>query len=183
MTGRTVASRKLFLVCLKIGSLSFGGGLSVWVHREFIHHHGWITNDEFTSHLALAQMMPGVNVVNLLIGLGELLGGLKGAIACLTGFLCGPFFAVLVFYAAADRIDDWPVVGWFLEGIAFAAVGMLALICGQGIARIRHYVPALAILAGIAVTIGLLGWSMPEVVAVAVPLSILAAARRLRKDE
>ena len=31
----------LFAVCLKIGCFSFGGGLSGWLHREFVVRHRW----------------------------------------------------------------------------------------------------------------------------------------------
>ena len=57
----------LFLVCLKIGMLSFGGGLSGWLHQEFVRRHGWIDDDDFASSLAIAQMLTGANVVNLVI--------------------------------------------------------------------------------------------------------------------
>ena len=63
--GRPPALAALFGTCLKIGMLSFGGGLTGWLHREFVGRHCWIPDDDFNSTLALAQIMPGANVVNL----------------------------------------------------------------------------------------------------------------------
>lgn len=182
MNERAVTAPALFMVCFKIGSLSFGGGLSGWVHREFVQRHRWITEDDFAASLALAQMMPGVNVVNLVIGLGEMLRGRAGAVASFAGFLTAPFFAVLALNAAASQISEMQSVVWVMEGIAFAAIGMLAVICGQGIARARHNLPAMATIAAVAVTIGVLGWSMLAVIALTTPLSIAAAARKSGRD-
>jgi chromate transporter len=44
----------LFLTCLKIGAFSFGGGLSGWLHREFVLRHRWIDDEDFASSLAVA---------------------------------------------------------------------------------------------------------------------------------
>lgn len=183
MQGPAVTVPALFLVCFKIGSLSFGGGLSGWVHREFVQQHRWITDDEFAANLAVAQMMPGVNVVNLVIALGELLRGPAGAAACLVGFLTTPFFAVLALSVLVDRIADTQGVEWVMEGVAFAAIGMLIVICGQGIVRVRRNLPALVTIAVIAIAVGMLGWSMLTVVAVVAPVSIALAAARIRRDE
>ena len=85
----------LFLVCLKIGMFSFGGGLSGWLHQEFVRRHGWIEDDDFASILAIAQMLPGANVVNLVICMGDQLRGAAGAAVGVFGFLVGPFLAVI----------------------------------------------------------------------------------------
>lgn len=183
MQAQAVTVPLLFLACFKIGSLSFGGGLSGWVHREFVQQHKWIADDEFAANLAVAQMMPGVNVVNLVIALGELLRGPAGAVACLVGFLATPFFAVLALSVLMDRIADLQSVEWVMEGVAFAAIGMLIVICGQGIVRMRRNLPALGTIATVAVGVGVLGWSMLAVVAIVAPVSIALAAARIRRQE
>ncbi|WP_210528110.1 chromate transporter [Rubellimicrobium arenae] len=172
----------LFVACFKIGSLSFGGGLSGWVHREFVQRHGWITDEEFAANLAMAQMFPGVNVVNLVIGLGELLRGPGGAVACLIGFLTTPFFAVLALDGLTRLVADTRGLEAFMEGVAFAAIGMLVVVCGQGIARVRHSPMGLATIIVIAGSVGVLGWSMLPVVLVAAPVSIAFANARIAVD-
>lgn len=171
---------KLFLTCFKIGSLSFGGGLSGWIYREFVERHGWIDDEDFAAQLALAQMLPGANVVNLVIGFGEMLRGPVGALACFFGFILTPFFAVIGLASIMDLLAHSRGVEVVLEGVAFAAIGMLVVMCGRGVARSRRNPVALVVLAGVAGAVGLFGWSMLPVVLVAAPVSIALAARRVR---
>jgi hypothetical protein len=86
---------QLFMACAKVGLLSFGGGLVGWLNREFVSHRLWINDDDFNSLFIMAQMLPGSNIVNLVICLGDQLRGAAGATACVAGFLVGPFFAVI----------------------------------------------------------------------------------------
>ena len=86
----------LFTVFLRIGLFSFGGGLSGWIFREVVTLRGWIDEDEFMSGLAVAQILPGANVANLSLYIGQKLFGITGAVVALVGLLSGPFFARLV---------------------------------------------------------------------------------------
>jgi chromate transporter len=61
----------IFLVFLRIGLVSFGGGLFGWIHREVVAKRGWLTDDEFFSGLALAQVLPGTNVSNMTVIIGQ----------------------------------------------------------------------------------------------------------------
>jgi len=49
----------IFLVFLRIGLLSFGGGLTGWVYREAVLLRRWIDEDEFMSGVAMSQILPG----------------------------------------------------------------------------------------------------------------------------
>lgn len=177
-TGPVASVPMLFWTCFKIGSLSFGGGLSGWIYREFVDRHRWITDEEFAANLAIAQMLPGANVVNLVIGFGELLRGPAGALACLTGFLMTPFFAVIALGAFVGQISGTPQVSAAMEGVALAAIGMLVLICGRGIARLRRNLPGLVVIAAVAGGVAGMGWPMLWVVVAVAPVSIVLAARR-----
>ncbi len=168
----------LFGVCLKIGCLSFGGGLSGWLHREFVVGHRWIDEDEFASALALAQILPGANVVNLVIALGDQLRGAAGAAVGAFGFLIGPFFAVLGLYAAYDRIASSPVLTALTEGVTYAAIGLLALVCVRGAERLRRWPPGLAVMGLTALAVGVLRLPLIPVVLAMAPFSIWLASRR-----
>ncbi|HXZ08323.1 MAG TPA: chromate transporter, partial [Paraburkholderia sp.] len=61
----TPTALQLFLIFSRIGLTSFGGGLSGWFLREFVHDRHWLSEDEFLNGLALSQALPGVNVKNL----------------------------------------------------------------------------------------------------------------------
>lgn len=170
----------LFAVCLKIGCFSFGGGLSGWLHREFVVRHRWIDDGEFASALAVAQILPGANVVNLVIAMGDQLRGGPGAAVGVFGFLVGPFFAVLGLYAVYGRIAESPLLTALTEGVTFAALGLLVVICIRGVQRLRHWPPGLAIVVLTAFSVGVLRLPLIPVVLAAAPVSIWLASRKAR---
>lgn len=168
----------LFTTCLAIGAFSFGGGLSGWIYREFVDRHCWISDEEFASSMAMCQILPGANVINLVICLGEHLRGPKGAFACFTGFLLVPVFAVIALSLIIDQLSDASGLEAALAGVAFAAIGLLLLICWKGVVRARHQPFHLGLIAVIAVTVGLLKFPLIPVVLALLPISILVAWRR-----
>src|SRR3954447_8673895 len=111
----------LFGVCVQIGLLSFGGGLTGWVHREVVARRAWMTEQEFLSDVALGQILPGTNISNLLVYIGQRLQGVLGAVVALAGLLMGPFFAVIALAAAHDLIAGEPWIQRGMDGTAAAA--------------------------------------------------------------
>jgi hypothetical protein len=98
-----VTALGLFLVFARIGLTSFGGGLSGWFMREFVHDRHWLSEEEFLNGLALSQALPGVNIKNLAIWIGYRLLGWRGAVAGFSGIIFPPaIFIVLlgVFFSA-----------------------------------------------------------------------------------
>ena len=173
----TIAS--LFLVCLKIGMLSFGGGLSGWIHREFVVLHGWVSDEDFINNLAVSQMLPGPNVVNLVIFLGHQLRGVLGSIGCVVGFVIGPFFAVIALSALYDSITNVGLLQAASNGVAFAAIGLILVMCLQGARRAIQFPPSLGIIAVPAIAIGVLHFPLVPVVLLVAPVSVALAWRRL----
>ncbi|HWE79667.1 MAG TPA: chromate transporter [Pseudolabrys sp.] len=165
----------IFAVFARIGLLSFGGGLSGWVFREVVVLRNWIGEEEFLSGLALAQILPGTNIANLAVYIGQKLCGTAGAVAALGGLLAGPFFAVIALASVYDRFRSIPYADAAMDGVAAAAIGLLLIIVLRGV---RHSArkPAGAIaLAATFIGVGLLHVSLLIVVAVVGPLSVLAA--------
>src|ERR1700760_576911 len=86
---------QLFLVFSQIGLSSFGGSVAAWMHREFVERRGWLEESEFATALAAARIMPGVNIVNLAVLIGQRLKGFPGAAAAVAGLLTGPILVVI----------------------------------------------------------------------------------------
>src|SRR5688500_20220627 len=72
----------------------FGGVLAV-VQRELVEKKRWMTREEFVEEWAVAQIMPGPNVVNLSLMIGSRYFGLRGALVGLAGMLAFPLLVVL----------------------------------------------------------------------------------------
>lgn len=102
----------------------FGGVLAV-VQRELVEKKRWLTHEEFVEEWAVAQVMPGPNVVNLSIMLGDRYFGLRGAAAALAGMLAFPLVLVLLAALAYAHWATHPVVAGALRGMGAVAAGMI----------------------------------------------------------
>lgn len=74
----------LFLLCLRVGLVSFGGGLTGWFYRKFVLVRGWVSDEEFAGSYAMSQMLPGPSVANLMIRIGDQLRSPMGVLTYLT---------------------------------------------------------------------------------------------------
>jgi chromate transport protein ChrA len=98
---------------------SVGGGISVVpdIHWYLVIEHGWITQQQFTSSVALAQVAPGPNVLfvalmgrNVGANAGSVYLGALGAVLCLFGlvlprlgmFLSLPLLVLIASYAGDE---------------------------------------------------------------------------------
>ena len=168
----------LFGAFLHIGLTSFGGGLSGWMHRDFVGRRRWMSEADFLSGLAMAQAMPGVNVVNLSIWIGFALRGSAGAALAVTGVLAAPTVVIILIGIVYGRYGGLSSVHAVLAGVTASAVG-LSLTLGWRAARRAAGDPgSLAILLATFATVGILRLPMLPVVAVLVPLSLILAFRR-----
>ncbi len=169
----------LFLCFLRLGLQAWGGGLSAWMRREVVVRRGWMADGTFLSGLALAQVAPGANAVNLAVFIGTTLRGGPGALAALAGLIGVPAALVLVAGAVLLRQGANPVVDAALGGMGAAAVG---LILANGVQITRDSlrgVRQLGIVAVLAVGVGVLGWPLVPTLLVAIPASVaLMAVRR-----
>jgi chromate transporter len=115
----------LFLLFSQLGLSSFGGGVSAWMHRAFVERRGWLGEAEFSAALALARIMPGVNVVNLAVLIGQRVRGASGAAAAVLGLLIGPSGVAIGLMIAYGALARSLVLQAAIEGAAAAAAGLL----------------------------------------------------------
>jgi chromate transporter len=103
----------------------FGGVLAV-VQRELVEKKKWLTREEFVEDWAVAQILPGPNVVNLSLMIGDRYFGLRGALVALAGMLAFPMLIVLALAAVFAGISDSPGVQGALRGMGAVAAGLIA---------------------------------------------------------
>jgi chromate transporter len=122
---RSMGAIEVFLLVSKLGLLSFGGGVPAWMHQAFVSERGLLDETEFAAALALARIMPGVNVLNLAILVGYRSSGAAGAVAAAAGILVGPSLAIIGIATFYSRFAGVSALHTVLEGIAASAVGLL----------------------------------------------------------
>ena len=116
--------RDLFWSFTWLALQGFGGVLAV-VQRELVEKKAWLTREEFVEDWAVAQILPGPNVVNLCLMFGDRHFGLRGALAALAGVLTFPLILVLVLAAAFAGIADVPQAQGALRGMGAVAAGLI----------------------------------------------------------
>lgn len=102
----------------------FGGVLAI-VQRELVEKKRWMSKEEFVEEWAVAQIMPGPNVVNLSLMIGSRYFGLPGALAALAGMLTLPLLIVLLMAVLYAQVADHPGVAGALRGMSAVAAGMI----------------------------------------------------------
>jgi len=122
---RPASLADLFVSFTVLALQGFGGVLPV-VQREIVERKRWLTHEEFIEDWAVAQIMPGPNVVNLAMMIGARWFGLPGAMAALAGFLALPLVLVLVLAAFHARFAGHPAVAGALRGMAAVSAGLIA---------------------------------------------------------
>ncbi|KQQ96994.1 chromate transporter [Massilia sp. Leaf139] len=115
----------LFLSFTVLALQGFGGVLAV-VQREMVERKRWLTQDEFIEDWAVAQIMPGPNVVNLSMMIGARYFGLRGALAALAGMLTVPLVLILLLAILHAQFADNARVAGALRGMAAVSSGLIA---------------------------------------------------------
>lgn len=170
----------LFITFSWLALQGFGGVLAV-AQRELVDRKRWLTRAEFVELYSLAQMLPGANVVNLSLILGDRHFGWPGALAAVSGMLIAPTIIVLALAASYNQLAQFPAVSGALRGMGAVAAGLMIAMALKLVITLRGNVmgPVLcalfAIVTGILVavlrlplvwvvpSIGLLGWSVARI--------------------
>ncbi len=161
----------------RVGLTSFGGGISGWMLRLVVHERHWMTETEFLTGLALCQVFPGINVLNLAIWLGYRMHGNRGALIGALAIIIPPAFVIVALYTAFTGLAENVPVRIALDGVAAAAVGLSASMGLRAARRCRTPI-AILVLAATFAAVGLLQLPLLAVMAVLVPLSVALAWRR-----
>ena len=116
---------ELFFAFSILALQGFGGVLAV-VQRELVDKRRWLSAEEFVEDWAVAQILPGPNVVNLSLMLGDRYFGWRGALVGVAGMLCLPTIVVLLLAALFAGVADVPQVQGALRGMGAVAAGLIA---------------------------------------------------------
>lgn len=114
----------LFISFTLLALQGFGGVLAV-VQQNLVEKKKWLTREEFVEEWAVAQIMPGPNVVNLALIIGGRYFGLRGALAALAGMLLVPLMLLLVLAIIYAHVADHPGVAGALRGMGAVAAGLI----------------------------------------------------------
>lgn len=182
MRPRPRSLTELFLAFTRLALQGFGGVLAV-AQRELVERLGWLEQDEFVDMLSIAQVLPGPNVVNLSMMIGDRFFGLRGAVVALAGMLAAPAVLVLLLAAAYGELASHPVAVNALRGMGAVAAGLILATGVKLLPTLRHNAvgaPLAVVLAAAAfLLIAVLRWPLIGVLALLGGVGMLVAWRRL----
>ena len=118
---------KLFLVMLKIGLFTFGGGYAMisLLENELITKRGWVENDEFLNMVAIAESTPGPVAINAATYVGYKLAGFWGALAA-TVAVCIPSFVIIFLISLFfDAFLSLKYVAYAFDGIQVCVIFLI----------------------------------------------------------
>src|SRR5579875_1755280 len=76
-------------------SLSGFGGVGAQARYHLVTLRGWLTDREFADAFGLSQILPGANIANVCVMVGDRFAGPVGAVVCLAA-LCLPSLVIAV---------------------------------------------------------------------------------------
>jgi len=121
---RPLSRTDLFISFTLLSLQGFGGVMAV-VQRELVERKKWLTREEFIEDWAIAQTMPGPNIINLSVILGSRYFGATGAIAAFTGMLTAPLILILLIAILYAPFASHPQVSGALKAMGAVAAGLI----------------------------------------------------------
>ena len=121
---RPASRRELFWAFTWLALQGFGGVLAV-VQRELVEKRRWMTREQFVEDWAVAQIMPGPNVINLSLMIGGRYFGLSGALCAVAGMLAAPMVVVLSLAALYGSVAHTSTAQGALRGMGAVAAGLI----------------------------------------------------------
>ncbi len=118
---------RMFLVMVKIGLFTFGGGYAMiaLLESELVAKRNWLEKDEFLDMIAVAESTPGPVAVNMATFIGYRQGGVAGAAfstlgVCLPSFLI--IFGISFFF---DAFLSLSYVSYAFKGIRVCVIYLI----------------------------------------------------------
>ncbi|MCX7709271.1 MAG: chromate transporter [Clostridia bacterium] len=119
----------LFMIFLKIGGFTFGGGLAMLplIQREVVDNRSWVAEEEIIDIFAISQSVPGVIAINTSIFVGNKVAGKSGAVAAAFGVILPAFVSIILVVTLLIGLQGNIYVEKVFAGIRAASAGLILL--------------------------------------------------------
>ena len=118
------SASELFRVFNRLALQGFGGVLPI-AHRELVERERWLAPQQFIDLLALGQVLPGPNIINMALIFGDRHFGWRGALAAVGGLLVVPMIIVLLVATLYQQVASHPLAAGALRGMGVVAAGLV----------------------------------------------------------
>ena len=128
---------ELFLIFFKIGLFTFGGGYAMIsvINHEIVEKKGFISSEEFSDLVAIAESTPGPIAINSATYIGYRRAGVLGSIFASIGVCLPSLIIIYVISLFLSNLMEYPIVQKAFKGIQ---CGVSVLIVMAGIKLIKN---------------------------------------------
>src|SRR5687767_418708 len=119
---------RFYAYFLRLGATGFGGPIALagFMQRDLVEERKWISPEDYTDGLALAQLAPGPLAAQLAIYLGFVRGGMLGATIVGVCFILPSFLIVWAIAVTYVTYGGLPWMQALFYGIGAAVIGIIA---------------------------------------------------------
>ncbi|MGI5958587.1 MAG: chromate transporter [Massiliimalia sp.] len=119
---------QLFWSFIQIGLFSIGGGYAAMplIQAQTVEHYGWLTMNEFTDLITIAEMTPGPIAINSATFVGIQIAGLSGALVATLGCILPSLLIVSLLAFIYYRYQNLSLLQSILSSLRPAVVALIA---------------------------------------------------------
>lgn len=122
---------RLFFLTIYMSSVAFGGGVIVLglLRQIFVEKYGWITGDDMTANIAIAQTAPGAIAGNAVMLTGYHVAGVFGAFITMIASIIPPLVIITIvsfFYKSiCDNIIAYNILRAMRAGVGAVIISIV----------------------------------------------------------
>ena len=118
---------QLFLVFLKIGAFTFGGGYAMipLIQREVCENKKWLKEQEISDIVAMSESTPGPIAINAATFVGYRVGGFIGACIATLGAVLPSFLIISAISLILTEFQSVKAVQYAFMGIRAAVLALI----------------------------------------------------------
>lgn len=130
----------LFLVFLKIGAFTFGGGYAMipLIKREIVEGRGWIKDSDMLDIIAVAESTPGPLAINSATFVGYQTAGTLGALMATIGVVLPSFLIILSISFVLKQFEELKAVRYAFDGIRAGVLVLIMSACYSLFEQCKH---------------------------------------------
>ncbi|WP_223701082.1 chromate transporter [Sutcliffiella deserti] len=172
----------LFIAFFRVGMLGYGGGPASipLVHKEVVEKYKWLSDDDFSDILALANTLPGPIATKMAGYIGYRVSGYTGMLNAIVASIVPTIVLMIILLTTLASFKDQPWVQGMTKAVVPVVGVMLAVLTMDFVSKSKKglgWTAAIILIVVSFLAIEILGIH-PGIV-----IAILLAAALLKKDK
>jgi chromate transporter len=166
----TISRLELFMGFVIIGLMGFGG-VATAARYVIVEKRKWLSELDYANILGIGQVLPGGNIINMTIILGDRAHGIIGTCIALLGLMFMPLVILISLAMVYDQFSSLADVHAATMGAAATAAGLVVGMAIKMGRNLKLTVPRMAVSAFAVFCLGVLRLPLVELLIILIPLS------------